>query len=266
MDQTTVADLVTAATDELLSAASAEDETRTVHLRNLAHTMADIRALCVDPLGRGSDWGGRSKEYRIAITSVYRAVVDDVPAAALQRIKSQVRYHLSIILRERLSDDVLGEFGLQPQSVRDRHAYQNRRQRALEAAGIVHDGSDDPNTASRLVHGARHLVALAAEEGTDDLTTDAADYVRDGVRQIIEQVPDLTRDEDRVTLARDLLATVEPSSLGRLSQSRKAAVDEVLTELLSAAERLQRETTSVEAAERQLARLQSALSSKRSRR
>lgn len=264
----TVSDLVAVATDELLAAASAQDETRTIHLRAMADAMADIRALCPDPFDRGPDWSGRSGDYRAAITSIYRSVEEDVDPDTLRQIKSQARYHLSSIVRERLADDpaALAAYGMQPKSARDRVRSRTRQRRALEDAGILDSEETDPNAASRLVHGARRLVALAVEEGTDGMSTEAREYVQDGVREILSQAAELTAASDRVTLARDMLSTVEPVELRGLPSTRRAETGAVLTEILDGANKLINETTSAAEEIAEIDRLLTRLSARQQRR
>lgn len=265
---TSVSDMVAVAADELIAAAEATDETRTIHLRALAEAMADIRALCADPFDRGPDWSGRSKEYRDAITGLYRSVEEAVWPETLRQIKSQVRYHLSSVVRARLADDpkALDDYGLLTKSVRDRTRDRARQRRALEDAGILDSPDVDSSAASRLVHGARRLVALAAEEGTAELTLEAREYVRDGMRELLAHAASLTNGPDRIALARDLISSVEPVEIRGLPADRRTATDVVLTELLDGANKLIRETTTATNDVAEIDRLLSRLSAKQAKR
>lgn len=211
----TIAELSAEAADELRECAFAPDDLRTAHLRRVANLFVDIRELCTDPAGRGKDYTGRSKEYREAVSAVYRDVEDEVPPVRLRQMKSQVRYHFSTIVRERLRNDpeLLDVYGLQEKSVKARNHNRIKQRRALEAAGVLEREADTPNATARLVHGARYLLDLAVEEGTDEANQEARDYIRTGVRQIVSRAPELVPPEDRVELARELLAGVPPEAV-----------------------------------------------------
>ncbi|QUH01434.1 hypothetical protein HUO13_11990 [Saccharopolyspora erythraea] len=244
----TLSDLRDEAVDELLAAANAEGDLATLHLRRLSELYVDMRELCPDPFGRGPDYSGRSKEYRAAVSSIYRDVTDEVSARTLDQIKNKVRYHTSTALRERLADrpEVLEEYGVQRRSVKERLADRVKQRRALVDAGIMSSEEDDPNATSRLVHSARYLLDLAAEEGLEDVTRDARDHIVSAVDQIVSHVPDLVPPAERVRLARNILSSVDDDSLKGQPEPTRERVDQELTETLEHATRLRRQTTTVE--------------------
>lgn len=231
----TISELVHEAAEELRKCATASTELRTIHLRRVASLFVDIREKCEDPAGRGPDWTGRSKAYREAVSEAYREVEDEVPPVRLRQMKSQVRYHFSSIVRERLERDpaMLELFGLQPKSVKDRAFDRIKQRRALEEAGVLDQETENSNATARLVHGARYLLDLAAEEGLTETNKDARDYIRQGVRQIVNHVPDLVPPEDRMELARELLEGVPTESIRREAatvESTLGLIDDLLAQ------------------------------------
>lgn len=207
-----LSELVHEAADELRECATAPAELRTLHLRRVASLFVDIREQCEDPAGRGTDWTGRSRTYRQAVSEAYRQVEDEVPPVRLRQMKSQVRYHFSSIVRERLKHDpdLLELFGLQPKSVKERSHDRIKQRRALEEAGVLEQETEGVNAAARLVHGARYLLELAAEEGTLDTNQEAREYINHGLRQIMHSTAELIPEHIRLELADELTKGAEP--------------------------------------------------------
>lgn len=104
--------------------ANKERAERSIALRDLARLAIEIRANCDDPHGRGADWLGRSKEYREAISQIWSLT------NASASVRSQFRYHTNAALRERVSPEVLEEYGLILPSVGERSAIIIRNERA----------------------------------------------------------------------------------------------------------------------------------------
>lgn len=235
-----IPELVHKAADELRRCASAPNELRTHHLRRVASAFVDIREQCEDPAGRGADYTGRSKEYREAISNAYREVEDDVPPVRLRQMKSQVRYHVSTIIRERLADDpdALELFGLQQKSVRERGQDRIKQRRALEEVGILEQWTEGSNATARLVHGARYLLELAAEEGLDDVDQEARDYIRHGLRLMARVAPNLAPAATRVDLVRDVLQGIESGDVSGFSGAERDDLAAALASIRSEVDRL----------------------------
>lgn len=252
--ETTLSELAESATDELVLCAQSSDENATLHLRRLANLFVDMRSVCVDPLGRGADYTGRSKDYRAAITHVYRSVEGSVDPKRLEQLKNQVRYHVSSIVRERLrtTPGALEEYGFHPKSARERGTDRIRQRRALEEAGIIDAADDSTSHAARLVHGARYLMGLAAEEGLSESSGDAKEYIATSVQQIVEHIPDLVSPPAAVEMSRELFTAVPEGTLRQVSRADRDRADDSLTAIIEHAHELRKETTRSDRVGRQL--------------
>src|SRR5690606_21767333 len=85
------------------------------------------------------DWNGRSHAYRLRIRDLYsRAGITGEEMTSLQ---AAVRYHVSAVLRDRLDEDTLKEYGLISKTARersrDRHHERSAILRALQSGGIA---------------------------------------------------------------------------------------------------------------------------------
>lgn len=124
----------------------AAPEDRTALLRQIAEILVDVR----QHFGRADgtpDWKGRTHAYRQYVAGIYSdAGITGEEAATAQ---AAVRYHVGIVLRNRLDEGTLREYGLISRSPRERS--QDRR---AEKAAIVHA------VTGREVHGGA-LLALS---------------------------------------------------------------------------------------------------------
>lgn len=98
--------------------------------KRMAEIIVDIRSHFDTDNGR-TDWRGRSYLYRQEIADIYAEA--GVPPGDAPRIRQAIAYHVSNVLRERLDDATLKEYGLRSESARTR----SRLQRA-ERTDLVH--------------------------------------------------------------------------------------------------------------------------------
>ena len=243
-----IEELADEAVSELRTATQLHDETRTPHLRRTAELFLQLRERHDDPKGRGPDYTGRSKEYRQAIIEIYEQAFEGVPEELRTRITSQVRYHVSTGVRERLAETpgALEIYGFNPKSLKERATDRVRYRRALLDMGLIDEATDDSGHVARLVHGARRLLQLASEEGLAHSDRETREFVRRGVDQITEAVPALMRDTDKVKAAEKLLADVDEDVIAAQPDPVLDEVDESLTHMIEDATKLRRQTTTAE--------------------
>jgi hypothetical protein len=108
-----------------------KDADRTPLLRRVAEVFVDLRGHFYDDDGV-QDWRGRTYPYRQVIGDAYGLA--NVPKDELSTVQAAVRYHVSNVLRERLSADDLEALGLRPSSARERSVEKRERQSALLSA------------------------------------------------------------------------------------------------------------------------------------
>lgn len=107
---------------------STPESGRTAVLRKLAETLVEARAHYTRP-DESTDWKGRSHPYRAFVRDVYdRAGIDRDESPSIQ---AATRYHIGEVLRSRLSDAELAEYGLQPHTPRERAADRRANRTAL---------------------------------------------------------------------------------------------------------------------------------------
>jgi hypothetical protein len=145
----------------------ARTEVDTATLQDLAAVLIELRSCFTDPSG-GTDWRGRTNEYRQAAARIYAA--GKLSPEDLHRLQSAVRYHVGNLLRERLTPEELEHLGLDPTDYRQRMI--DRRAEAQAAAtallGEQGDGSDStPDQAERLLTAAIILIERVAKYGFD---------------------------------------------------------------------------------------------------
>lgn len=235
------------AADAIREAAHLHEERRTQPLRHVAQLFLQLRLAHADPKGRGADLTGRSKEYRNLITSIYEDAFDGVPDEVRTRITSQIRYHVSANVRDHLDQTpgALELYGFNPKSVKERAADRIRQRRALLDMGLIDEATSKSSHTARLMHGARHLIHLAAEEGLDGDKDDRA-YVRHGASQIAQDLPMFLTDVDKIRTACELLHQVADTFASEQTESDLESLDQSLTRVTDDATRLRLRTTTVE--------------------
>lgn len=109
----------------------APQEQKTVLLRSLAECLVSVRENFLRPDG-SPDWKGRSHPYRAFVGDIYSdAGLTGEEAATVQ---AAVRYHVGIVLRERLDDETLAEYGLISRNPRERSSDRRAEKSALVSA------------------------------------------------------------------------------------------------------------------------------------
>lgn len=116
------------AVDLLRQYCKAPDETRTPIVRSLAELLVDARSQFQRADG-SPDWKGRSYAYRNFVNDVYRQA--NIPADEAATIQAAVRYHVGAVLRERLDDKTLRDYGLIKQSPKERSTERREARTAL---------------------------------------------------------------------------------------------------------------------------------------
>jgi|SRR5690606_24557346 len=104
----------------------AEKGETTAALRAAAEALVGTREFFLTREGQ-PDWKGATYAYRQTV----REVMTDagIPADEVPTVQSAIRYHVSVVLRERLDDETLDALGLRRESARER-AVLSRAQRA----------------------------------------------------------------------------------------------------------------------------------------
>lgn len=215
----TLADLVREGVDAARAYLNADADTRTVHVRDLADVLIDIRELFDDPEGRGPDYAGRSQSYRAAVHEIYRALEGEVPPAQITRLRNTARYHAGAALRERVDPDVLARYGLLPESGRDRNRIRTTRRRELiRSVEDVVDSDGDPRLlAVRITHRAQRLLSLLDADGIRRLPHDVRQSVDAALARVIDAAVRLRGAAESVdTLRRidDILGRYTPDQRG----------------------------------------------------
>lgn len=96
--------------------------------RTIAKRNVDIRAQIL--VNGEPDWAARSHTYRETVKRMMDEA--DVPEATRIAVYNNLRYHVSDVLRERLSEAKLLELGIDPQSKRQRQISRQRGEVAQE--------------------------------------------------------------------------------------------------------------------------------------
>lgn len=241
-------DIASEASAEIRKAAHTQDERRTPNVRRVAELFIELRKRHEDPKGAGADLTGRSQEYRSLISSIYDTAFDGVPDVVQTRVKSQIRYHLSTGIRDYLSQfpGALERYGYNPKSVKERASDRIKQRRALLDMGLIDEATSKSSHAARLVHGARYLIQLAADEGLDYSDQADREYVRYGAAQIAQNLPVLLSDVDKIRTACELLSQVAESFTSDQTSENREVLDKALTSVIEDAHRLRRRTTTVE--------------------
>lgn len=107
------------------------DEERTPILRALAEDLVSAREHFTRDDG-SPDWKGRSYPYRVWVRDVFADA--GVPKDDLPTIQAAIRYHVGAVLRARLDEDTLAEYGLIPRSPKERSRDRRQGRTALLSA------------------------------------------------------------------------------------------------------------------------------------
>lgn len=112
---------------------------RTPLVRELAQTIVEARSRARTPDDR-VDWKGTSGPYRAWLRSVYDR--EHVPRDEVSSLQSTLRYHVNAVVRERLDEETLREYGLVPSTTpeRDRRRRANDRTRLMALDAREHAG------------------------------------------------------------------------------------------------------------------------------
>lgn len=198
------------------------------------------------PKRAGAGLDRQVETYRDALASVYRQIEDEVPPKRLRQMKSQIRYHFSVIVRERIGDDIatLDLFGLRKESIKDTNRQAAEQQRALlETVGFLAEDTDSTNAAARLVHGALYLVKMAAEAGLADADQATREGIRNSLREIAQRLPELATAPTRIDLAREILQSIEPGCIRGFSGETRDELSALLVAITIESGRLQADLT-----------------------
>lgn len=106
----------------------ASEEERTPLLRSIAETLVEARSHFSRADG-SPDWKGRTYPYRVWVRDVFTDA--GIPREQQPTIQSAVRYHVGAVLRDRLDDETLADYGLIPRSPRERSADRRAGRSAL---------------------------------------------------------------------------------------------------------------------------------------
>lgn len=104
-------------------------------LRKVAVCLVDSREHFITTEGE-PDWKGNSNAYRQWSRATYDRA--GVPRDRLSSVQAAVRYHVSIVIREKLDPDTLSDLGLLDQSSRQRSA--QRHATTYDLAGLFGQG------------------------------------------------------------------------------------------------------------------------------
>jgi hypothetical protein len=114
----------------------ADEEERTRLLRQIAESLVDARSMFLRHDGT-PDWKGRTHPYRVWVRDAFADA--GVRAEEQPTIQAAIRYHVSSVLRERLDDETLADYGLIPKSMKERSADRRQEKDALLKALTARD-------------------------------------------------------------------------------------------------------------------------------
>lgn len=173
-----VSELFDLAVNEMQDFDESNPETRTEKLRRLAKLMIEIRAHFEDSHGRGPDWLGRSKEYRLIVSELFDKLGLSV------NTKSRLRYHLNSAIRDRLTEEELDAYGLREASVKDRARHRIKSSRAIRPA-MTTNGLGE-SAVCQTIHAARQALTALMDDDVKTLRTkEQREYAKSELRAII---------------------------------------------------------------------------------
>ena len=115
-------------------------ERRTMLIRECAAMLVELREHFLTDDGR-PDWTGRTWPYRAAVRELYSRA--GIPPAEATSLQAAVRYHAGNFLRDLLTATELEEYGIGPETPRDRtrasHSARNALVHALRGEGSGED-------------------------------------------------------------------------------------------------------------------------------
>jgi hypothetical protein len=154
---------------------------RTAILRELAEDLVSVRS----HFGRADgspDWKGGSHPYRVFVRDLFGEA--DVSKSQQAGIQAAIRYHVGAVLRQRLDADALAEYGLIPQTPRQRSA---DRRHARTAEAVAPDRGD----VHSLVSGAHILLRQLTPGHVALVPADEVDELRGLLADLAERVQTL---------------------------------------------------------------------------
>ncbi|BCJ41689.1 hypothetical protein GCM10010168_53130 [Actinoplanes ianthinogenes] len=161
-------------------------------LKRVAHLVLELRQHFLTPEGE-PDWAGTNGTYRLAMRELYSDAA--FPPELINSTQSAVRYHLSTIQRETLTEEQLDDAGLQKASLRERgHERDKQRSSLVQAAKKL----NVPGTTDT-------LRGLIAAQVIVDQTTEKSLISLDTVQQN-QAIEALDKLAARVAELRELLA------------------------------------------------------------
>lgn len=114
---------------------AAPEKERTPVVRAIAEVLVEVRGSFRRP-DNSPDWRGRTNAYQAWIAEAYGEA--GIPADKRASLQSLVGYHLGSALRKQLDAETLEEYGLAPETPKDRS--NNRRRRHEEVVKALTSG------------------------------------------------------------------------------------------------------------------------------
>lgn len=166
MNRHSVRDLQREAIKSLRRYEAADAGERTRILRHVAEILVDLRALFYTRDGE-VDWTGKGRDYRESIANLYGEA--GIAPDEARTVRAAVAYHVSNVLRERLTSEDLEHLGLRPLPARDRAREQREHTRSTLSALT---GAGGPLTdAAHAIQAARGALSLVSRIDPETLLT-----------------------------------------------------------------------------------------------
>lgn len=147
---------------------ASEDE-RTPIYRSLAEHLVDARAHFTRSDG-SPDWKGRSYPYRTWLRDVF--VEAGIPKDVNATVQAAIRYHVGAVLRERLDEETLADYGLSPKTPKEQSADRRANRSALLNAINARDLAGGSLMAITTAH---TILSKIAPKDVDELDGHAAE-------------------------------------------------------------------------------------------
>lgn len=165
----------------------AAPEARTPLLRALAECLVSAREHFEREDG-SPDWKGRTYAYRTWVRDVYQDA--GIPSDELATVQAAVRYHVGAVLRDRLDEETLSEYGLIERSPRER----SQDRRAEKATLLSALSSRDLHGGALLaISTAFHLLQRLEATDLDALDTRERTVVEETLGDLERRVRQLRR-------------------------------------------------------------------------
>lgn len=153
----------------------ADGAERTKILRRVAEIFVDLRGSFFDDDGL-PDWRGKTWAYKSAVGEVFGE--SGIERGDWPTLQASIRYHVSAVLRERLSAEDLEAIGLRSVSARERSIEKRERQSAILNAARGNARLETPHDALRALTAAYALLRRIADNAVADLDAEGKKAAR----------------------------------------------------------------------------------------